>query len=255
MREPATPSPSSIATLGTDIDDAGARLQAGKPHSVRHAKAAMQGLRAAMFQHTMLLMAPTIVTLPRPASAGRTRPMFNVTISNVPGPDKPLFFRGAELVSITLVSIVTHGQALNITCESYGPAMNFGHRLPFVAAEPQEAGLAAVHAAEALTMAATFLPPPKPSTAGARLPRSAAARCSARCCGLTGAVIESAGVARARCPSQRPGAARSSLAWRPVAKLRGAAEASAGRRAAQSSICRPLPQKTPEAGPSASAGR
>jgi hypothetical protein len=52
--------------------------------------------------------------------------MFNITISNVPGPDKPLYFRGAELVAIYPASIVTHGQALNITCESYAGAMNFG---------------------------------------------------------------------------------------------------------------------------------
>jgi len=52
--------------------------------------------------------------------------MFNVTISNVPGPDKPLYFRGAELLAIYPVSIVTHGQALNITCQSYAGSMNFG---------------------------------------------------------------------------------------------------------------------------------
>ena len=53
-------------------------------------------------------------------------PVFNVTISNVPGPDKPLYFRGAELLAIYPASIVTHGQALNITCESYAGQMNFG---------------------------------------------------------------------------------------------------------------------------------
>ena len=68
---------------------------------------------------------PTILTL-LAGIGGRTRPMFNITISNVPGPDKPLYFRGAELVAIYPASIVTHGQALNITCESYAGAMNFG---------------------------------------------------------------------------------------------------------------------------------
>jgi len=93
---------------------------------VRHAKAHVQSLpRAAMLQYTMLLMAPTIVTL-LTGMGGRTRPMFNITISNVPGPDKPLFFRGAELVSIFPVSIVTHGQALNITCQSYAGHLAFG---------------------------------------------------------------------------------------------------------------------------------
>jgi diacylglycerol O-acyltransferase len=69
----------------------------------------------------MLLMAPTIVTL-LTGMGGRMRPMFNVTISNVPGPDKPLYFRGAELLAIYPVSIVTQGQALNITCQSYAGA-------------------------------------------------------------------------------------------------------------------------------------
>ena len=114
-----------VATLGTDIDDALARLQAIKA-SVGHAKAHVQGLpRQAMLQYTMLLMAPTILTL-LTGIGGRTPPMFNITISNVPGPDKPLYFRGAELLAIYPASIVTHGQALNITCESYAGQMNFG---------------------------------------------------------------------------------------------------------------------------------
>jgi len=44
----------------------------------------------------------------------------------VPGPDKPLFFRGAELLGTFPASIVTHGQALNITCHSYAGTMDFG---------------------------------------------------------------------------------------------------------------------------------
>jgi diacylglycerol O-acyltransferase / wax synthase len=114
-----------VATLGTDVDDAAERLRLIRA-SVQHAKAHVQGLpRQAMLQYTMLLMAPTIVTL-LTGIGGRTRPMFNVTISNVPGPDKPLYFRGAELLAIYPVSIVTHGQALNITCQSYAGSMNFG---------------------------------------------------------------------------------------------------------------------------------
>jgi len=78
-----------------------------------------------MMNYTMLLMAPTVLTL-LTGIGGRTRPMFNVTISNVPGPDKALYFRGAELLAIYPASIVTHGQALNITCQSYAGSMNFG---------------------------------------------------------------------------------------------------------------------------------
>ena len=70
-------------------------------------------------------MAPTLLTL-LTGLGGRTRPMFNITISNVPGPDKPLYFRGAELMATYPALIVTHGQALSITCQSYAGAMNFG---------------------------------------------------------------------------------------------------------------------------------
>jgi hypothetical protein len=57
---------------------------------------------------------------------GRTRPMFNITISNVPGPDRPLYFRGARLEAAYPVSLITHGQALNITCQSYDGHLAFG---------------------------------------------------------------------------------------------------------------------------------
>jgi diacylglycerol O-acyltransferase / wax synthase len=114
-----------VATLGTEIADPIERLQAIK-RSVQHAKAHVQSLpRQVMTQYTMLLMAPTLLTL-LSGIGGRLPPMFNITISNVPGPEKPLYFRGAELLSIYPASIVTHGQALNITCESYAGYMNFG---------------------------------------------------------------------------------------------------------------------------------
>jgi diacylglycerol O-acyltransferase len=114
-----------IATLGTDIEDPLERLAAIRA-SVKAAKSHVQSLpRAAMTQYTIALMAPTILSL-LSGLGGRTRPVFNITISNVPGPDKPLYFRGAELLANYPVSVVTHGQALNITCHSYAGHMAFG---------------------------------------------------------------------------------------------------------------------------------
>ncbi len=114
-----------ISTLGTDIADPAERLAAIRA-SVQHAKEHVQSLpKKAMTQYTVLLMAPTLLTL-LTGIGGRTRPMFNITISNVPGPDKPMYFRGAELLATYPASIVTHGQALNITCQSYAGFMNFG---------------------------------------------------------------------------------------------------------------------------------
>ncbi len=114
-----------VSTLGTDQEDVRDRLDAIR-ESVHRAKEHVQSLpRQAMTQYTMLLMAPTLVTL-LTGIGGRTRPMFNITISNVPGPEKPLYFRGAELLANYPASIITHGQALNITCQSYAGNMNFG---------------------------------------------------------------------------------------------------------------------------------
>ncbi len=61
--------------------------------------------------------------------AGRTavsRPFFNVTVSNVPGPVKPLYLNGARMEAFYPVSIPAHGQAVNITCTSYNGSLNFG---------------------------------------------------------------------------------------------------------------------------------
>lgn len=167
-----------VSTLGTDIDDPALRLQAIRT-SVQAAKAHVQALpRQAMMQYTMLLMAPTTFTL-LAGIGGRTPPMFNITVSNVPGPTEPLYFRGAELVAIYPASIVTHGQALNITCESYAGQMNFG----FTACHTTVPGVQklAVLAAEALAEledavlgpapAPAPAPPPAPKT-----PRKQAAR-------------------------------------------------------------------------------
>ncbi len=114
-----------VCTLGTDIEAPAERLAAIRA-SVKAAKDHVQSLpRRAMMQYTMLLMAPTILTL-LTGIGGRTPPMFNCTISNVPGPEKPLYFNGAELIAAYPASIVQHGQALNITCGSYNGQMNFG---------------------------------------------------------------------------------------------------------------------------------
>jgi hypothetical protein len=72
----------------------------------------------------MLLMAPSILSMLTPI-AGRTRPMFNVTVSNVPGPPRPLYFRGARLQASYPISLIAHGIGLNITCQSYADAIAF----------------------------------------------------------------------------------------------------------------------------------
>jgi WS/DGAT/MGAT family acyltransferase len=149
-----------VSTLGTNISDARDRL-AAIHQSVKRAKEHVQSLpRQAMMQYTVLLMAPTILTL-LSGIGGRTRPMFNITISNVPGPETPLYFRGAEMVATYPASIVTHGQALNITCQSYAGFMNFG----FTGCHSSMPSMQrlAVYTADALTELEAALTPDTPA--------------------------------------------------------------------------------------------
>lgn len=114
-----------IATLGTDIADPVMRLQAITA-STRRSKEHLQNLPKNVIEgYTMAFMGPYIVQLVT-GLGGRTRPVFNITISNVPGPDHALYLRGAKMVANYPVSLVTHGQALNITCNGYADTLNFG---------------------------------------------------------------------------------------------------------------------------------
>jgi WS/DGAT/MGAT family acyltransferase len=53
-------------------------------------------------------------------------PPFNVTISNVPGPNTPVYLCGASLIAHYPVSVVTDGQGLNITLVGYLGQLHFG---------------------------------------------------------------------------------------------------------------------------------
>jgi len=50
----------------------------------------------------------------------------NLVISNVPGPQFPLYLAGARMVRYNPTSIVVHGLALNITIQSYDGQLEFG---------------------------------------------------------------------------------------------------------------------------------
>lgn len=52
--------------------------------------------------------------------------LMNVVISNVPGPQIPLYLAGAKMLANYPVSIVVHGVALNITVQSYMGQLDFG---------------------------------------------------------------------------------------------------------------------------------
>jgi len=60
------------------------------------------------------------------ATSGAGRPVWNLVISNVPGPQFPLYCAGAKLVANYPVSVITHGMGLNITVMSYMGHLDLG---------------------------------------------------------------------------------------------------------------------------------
>jgi diacylglycerol O-acyltransferase / wax synthase len=62
----------------------------------------------------------------RSGIAGAIAPIANVVISNVPGPQVPLYAAGARMATYWPLSIVEHGLGLNITVMSYAGAVGFG---------------------------------------------------------------------------------------------------------------------------------
>lgn len=114
-----------LASLATDVADPQQRL-ATIIASTTKAKQQLQGMsKAAILSYSAMLCAPALAQM-MPVTSGKVRPTFNVVISNVPGPDEPLYFRGARLEGSFPVSIPVHGQALNITCSSYAGSVCFG---------------------------------------------------------------------------------------------------------------------------------
>ncbi len=114
-----------MANLATDVADPLARLDTIRQSSKR-AKEHLQAMpKSALTQYTLMVMGPYTLQL-LTGLGGRVRPVFNITISNVPGPDQPLYWNGAKLEATYPVSLIAHGGALNITCLSYAGTLNFG---------------------------------------------------------------------------------------------------------------------------------
>jgi WS/DGAT/MGAT family acyltransferase len=114
-----------LASLATNVVDPRASLDAIIA-STRRAKAQLQGMsKSAIMQYSALVLAPLMLSF-IPGVPGRIRPAFNVVISNVPGPETPLYFRGWRLDEMYPLSIPFHGYGLNITVQSYAGSLNFG---------------------------------------------------------------------------------------------------------------------------------
>jgi len=118
------------ASLHTDVADPLQRLQ--RIHeSMRIAKEQHQALPATLLQDFAQFAPPAVAAraarvVARATAAQWMDVPFNVVISNVPGPQFPLYGVGAKLVANYPVSAINDGVGLNITVQSYNGNLDFG---------------------------------------------------------------------------------------------------------------------------------
>jgi WS/DGAT/MGAT family acyltransferase len=131
----------SANTFGNQVSGMIAMLPTHEPDPRRRLELAHEAMRAAKEQHAALpanVLADFSQFTPPGLSALAARlssrmriadfanPPFNVTISNVPGPQHALYSGGARQRALYPVSIVTDGLGLNISLVSYDGGLHFG---------------------------------------------------------------------------------------------------------------------------------
>lgn len=111
--------------MGTDLDDVRERFEVIRRSSAAGRAYLRQMNTAALMDYTVLISSPQMLTR-IPGMGSRVPPIYNVIISNVPGPRSRLYFMGAEMEAYYPISALAHGQALNITVMSYAGGLYFG---------------------------------------------------------------------------------------------------------------------------------
>jgi WS/DGAT/MGAT family acyltransferase len=119
-----------LAELGTDESDPLALLRRVQL-SMSRAKTTLQAIPAESLQDFTQFAPPLVAAramrmYSRLRIADRLNPPFNLIISNVPGPQQPLYSAGARMEHFYPVSAIADGQGLNITVQSYCGNLDFG---------------------------------------------------------------------------------------------------------------------------------
>lgn len=158
-----------LASLGTDENDTLARFRKVK-RSMSAGKALLADMSAAQITaYSAIMTLPFALGQMTGFGNRRNRPMYNVVISNVPGPKETRYLNGAEVYSVHPVSFIMQGQALNITLFTYADHITFvftacRESLPSV----QRLVAHTTHSLEALEQAAANAKAPAKTKAGTR---------------------------------------------------------------------------------------
>ncbi|MBX7160930.1 MAG: wax ester/triacylglycerol synthase family O-acyltransferase [Acidimicrobiia bacterium] len=120
---------SMFASLATNLDDPAERLDVINA-STRAAKEMRTSLqRDRSVGVTDALPPAAIMLAARALSASQLEaraPVFNLIVSNVPGPDFPLYVAGSELVALYPMGPLLFGAGLNVTVMGYRGSLHFG---------------------------------------------------------------------------------------------------------------------------------
>lgn len=118
-----------FTSLHTDIADPGDRLRAIAEGSVV-AKEHSSAIPASLLQDWSQFAAPAVFGAAMRVYASsrltEARPVHNLVVSNVPGPQEPLYFLGAEVTAMYPLGPVFHGSGLNITVMSLAGQLDVG---------------------------------------------------------------------------------------------------------------------------------
>src|SRR6476469_4552976 len=105
------------------IDDPVARLQAVR-EGMGALKESKQAVGAEVMASVQNFAPPTI--LAQAARINFSTRLFNLIVTNVPGPQFPLYVRGREMTDVFPVAFLPKGHALAIAIMSYNGGLNFG---------------------------------------------------------------------------------------------------------------------------------
>lgn len=112
-------------TLGTKHKSAASRIRAIQ-ESVSAAKQQLGAMNRVEIDTQTIMTNLPLLAGQVSGLDGRVPVMFNVVVSNVPGPKETLYLNGAELLANYPVSLIFHGYAMNITVQSYRDSLDFG---------------------------------------------------------------------------------------------------------------------------------
>ncbi|MFZ0835094.1 MAG: WS/DGAT domain-containing protein, partial [Mycobacterium sp.] len=115
--------------LETHIEDPAERLRAIADANTT-AKEHSSAIAATLLQDWSQFAAPAVFGIAMRVYAGSrltdSRPVHNLVISNVPGPQMPLYFLGAEIEAMYPLGPIFHGSGLNITVMSLNGKLDVG---------------------------------------------------------------------------------------------------------------------------------